>query len=482
MMKKLFVGLTVVCVLIALMLSSCRRDNFYSGNNTVLQFSTDTLTFDTVFTTVGTITRFFKVENTSKQTLLIEEIRIAEGDASPFRINVDGITVQGSSISNVEIPGNDYIYIFVEATLGANNSGDPLVILNELQYFYNNVMQSSYLQAWGQDAYFHFGEIYEGENVVWNNDKPHVVVRNTNFPGVGVDSFSTLTIMPGTKVFTTFGAGIFVDGSLIVGVEGNQDSVVFQSDRIQTLPNGLSFEDNAGLWYGIALLDGAYGYFHNVVINQATYGISGRFVSGTYANYSNASRPEIILDKVIIKNSLQNALIGLNSKITASNCLFYNSGSNLVVMALGGEYAVDNCTFYNAGSFGLSHKNEILALSNFAQNQNGGAINTLEKAYITNTIIYGTLSEEILLSNLTQAGFNYNFRNCLLKTEMDIDADNNIVNSIKNINPQFESTFDYNFRLTENSPCIDAGFDNGLLDDLDFNARQIPIDIGAFEF
>jgi hypothetical protein len=237
---------------------------------------------------------FSKLKIHPEQTLLIEEIRIAEGDASPFRINVDGITVQGSSISNVEIPGNDYIYIFVEATLGANNSGDPLVILNELQYFYNNVMQSSYLQAWGQDAYFHFGEIYEGENVVWNNDKPHVVVRNTNFPGVGIDSFSTLTIMPGTKVFTTFGAGIFVDGSLIVGVEGNQDSVVFQSDRIQTLPNGLSFEDNAGLWYGIALLDGAYGYFHNVVINQATYGISGRFVSGTYANYSNASRPEII--------------------------------------------------------------------------------------------------------------------------------------------------------------------------------------------
>jgi hypothetical protein len=482
MMKKLFVGLAFVCGLIVLMLSSCRRDNFFTGNNAVLQFSTDTLTFDTVFTTVGTITRFFKVENTSRQTLLIEEIRIAEGDASPFRINVDGITVQGSSISNVEIPGNDYIYIFVEATLGANNSGDPLVIINELQYFYNNVMQSSYLQAWGQDAYFHFGEIYEGENVVWTNDKPHVVVRNTNFPGVGVDSFSTLTIMPGTRVFTTFGAGIFVDGRLIVGEEGNRDSVVFQSDRIQTLPNGLSFENNAGLWYGIALLDGAYGYFHNVVINQATYGISGRFVSGTYANFGNASRPEIILDKVIIKNSLQNALIGLNSNITAKNCLFYNSGNNLVVLALGGEYTIDNCTFYNAGSFGLSHKNEILALSNFAQNQNGGAINTLEKADITNTIVHGTLVEEILLSNLAQAGFNYTFTNCLVKTEIDIDADNNFINCIRNLQPQFMSTSDFDFRLSQNSPCIDAGIDNGITDDLDFRARTLPPDIGAFEF
>lgn len=465
-----------------LLVFSCRKDNFYSGNNPVLTFSSDTLTFDTIFTTIGTVTRFFKVENTSGQNLLIDEIRIMQGESSPFRINVDGISIPGGVINNVEIPAKDYIYIFVEATLGENNTSDPFVIINELRYSYNSINQSSYLQAWGQDAYFHFGEVYRNENVVWNNDKPHVIIRNNDFPGVGVDSFSTLTILPGTKIFASFGAGLFVDGNLTVGEPGNQDSVIFQSDRIEVLPNGFDFSGTAGLWYGIAIFDGAKADFHNVVIDQATFGITGRFVSGRYATFSNASRPELNLEKVVIKNSQQHALIALNSKLTAKNCLFYNAGNHLVVLALGGEYEVDNCTFYNSGSAGLAHQDAVLALSNFAQNQNGGAVNALQKANITNTIVFGTLSEELLLSELTQAAFNYQFKNCLIKTELDINSDSRFLNCITNENPFFENITDRDFRLREGSPCIDAGFDNGISDDLDFKARNLPIDIGAFEF
>lgn len=474
--------IAILFFLVVFLLFSCRNDNFYNGNNQVLTFSTDTLTFDTIFTTVGSITRYFKVENTSKQTLLIEEIRVVQGESSPFRINVDGISVPSGVIENVEIPARDYIYIFVEATLGENNVLDPFVIINELKYSYNGVAQSSYLQAWGQDAYFHFGEIYTNENVVWNNDKPHVIVRNGSFPGVGIDSFSTLSILPGTKIFTSFGAGIFVDGELNIGQTGNPDTVTLRSDRIEVLPNGFDYADASGLWYGIAIFDGGKANLHNVVIEQATYGITGRFVSGRYNTYSNASRPEINLDKVVIKKSQQHALIALNSKLTAKNCLFYGAGNHLVVLALGGDYEIDNCTFYNSGGFGLSHQNATLALSNFAQNQNGGAVNALVKADITNTIVYGTLSEEILLSELPQGAFNFEFKNCLLKTELDLSANPKFVNCIANQNPLFENISDSDYRLKNGSPCIDAGFNNGISDDLDFLVRTPPIDIGCFEF
>lgn len=460
----------------------CRKDNFYSGSDKILEFSTDTLTFDTVFTTIGTITRFVKVKNTSNRDLMLDEIRMPNHQNSPFRINVDGIPVSEGSIDDILILSKDSIYIFVEATLGENNANDPLVILQELQYFYNGVSQSSYLQAWGQDAYFHFGKIYENENVIWENDKPHVIVRNSDFPGVGVDSFSTLTILPGTKVFATAGSGLFIDGVLNIGSTGNTDSVVFQSDRIETLTSGLSFEANVGLWYGIGIFSGAEANFHNVVINNATYGITGRFIQGNYQTFSNVSRPAISLDKVVIKNSALNALIALNSNLTATNCLFHTAGGNLVALALGGDYQLDNCTFFNTGGFGVSHEEAVLALSNFAQNQNGGAINILERADITNCIVEGSLAEEISLNNLEQASFNYNFKNCLLKTQLDIAEDGNFENCIANENPRFENTSGRNFRLTENSPCIDAGFDNGITEDLDFKTRSFPIDIGAFEF
>jgi hypothetical protein len=149
---------------------------------------------------------------------------------------------------------------------------------------------------------------------------------------------------------------------------------------------------------------------------------------------------------------------------------------------LGGDYEIDNCTFYNAGGQGLSHQNATFALSNFAQNQNGGAVNAMQKANITNTIIYGTLTEEVLLSELPQAAFLYDFKNCLLKTELDISSSARFTNCIANQNPLFENTSDGDFRLRNGSPCIDAGFDNGLSIDLDFATRMLPIDIGCFEF
>lgn len=479
-MKPFFFIFTILGFV--LLTNSCNKDRFYSGSADVLTFEQDTFTFDTVFTTVGTITRFFKVTNTSKQSLLLDEIKIVEGDNSPFRINVDGVSVEGNSIENVEILAEDYIYIFVEAILGENNLNDPFVIINELQYSYNGNVQSSYLQAWGQDAYFHFGEILSNETITWPNDKPHVIVRNQSFVGLGIDSFSTLNIQPGTNIYLSVGAGIFVDGVLNVGLPGSMDSVTFQSSRIEDLPNGLEFDETAGLWYGIGMLDGSSGAFHNVRIKQATYGISGRFVGGNYSTYG-STRPDLTMERVVIKNSLQSALIGLNAKITASNCLFYAAGGNLVVLALGGDYQFDNCTFYNSGGSGLSHQDEVMAISNFASNQNGGAVANLDNAIFRNTIIYGTQSEELLLNDDPQGLFNFTFQNCLIRTEMD----GNIAafeNCLINVDPSFESTSDDAFSLSETSPCIDAGIDNSMIlsTDLNFAPRSLPYDIGAYEY
>ncbi len=40
---------------------SCKKDNFYTGSDKVLKFSTDTVQFDTVFTTIGSATQSFIV-------------------------------------------------------------------------------------------------------------------------------------------------------------------------------------------------------------------------------------------------------------------------------------------------------------------------------------------------------------------------------------------------------------------------------------
>ena len=69
-------------------LNSCNKWKGYSKEN--LSFSVDTIVFDTVFTTVGSTTKQFKIYNPSVKSVKIEEIELMGGSQSPFRINVDG--------------------------------------------------------------------------------------------------------------------------------------------------------------------------------------------------------------------------------------------------------------------------------------------------------------------------------------------------------------------------------------------------------
>jgi len=77
---------------LACCLSSCiDEDDFITDSNVKLEFSLDTLRFDTVFTELGSATRFFKVYNRNNRPLKISRIFIEAGDESKFRLNIDGI-------------------------------------------------------------------------------------------------------------------------------------------------------------------------------------------------------------------------------------------------------------------------------------------------------------------------------------------------------------------------------------------------------
>src|SRR5690606_17095736 len=149
-------------------ITSCKKDIQFTKDH--LDFSHDTLLFDTIFTTVGSTTKWLRVFNHNKQPIKIDEIELMGGSSSPFRINVDGIPTD--AIQNVEIPGEDSIFVFVEVTLAVNNQSNPLVISDSIRFRTNGVDQYVNLDVWGQDAYFHVNELVEG---TWMNDKPHVL-------------------------------------------------------------------------------------------------------------------------------------------------------------------------------------------------------------------------------------------------------------------------------------------------------------------
>ena len=497
MVKAFRFILVMSCSAILLFFSNCNKQ--VGADN--LSFSTDTLTFDTVFTTIGSTTQYFKVFNHSRQPITINAIQLQQLQGTQYRINVDGIA--GTSFTNVQIPGRDSIYVFVEVTVNPNSTATPFVIIDNVNFTIGNKVQTVFLQAFGQNAHFHYGEIVRsGQSKTWTNDLPHVIIRSDSIPGVLVECGATLNIQPGCKVFFQSGSALFVEGTLNAVSHSWQDSIIFRGVRLEQY-----YQDQPGQWFGIAFLRSnfcvAEGYFDHCVINESQYGIyaGGSAQSSNATDFQgSAQRPNISIKQSIVENAQYNAVYGFNANITAQNSLFFTSGDNLVKLGLGGNYNFTNCTMYNFGSNSVSHQTPILLLSNVV------AINTSSTTSIaypepltsnfTNCIIYGNLANEITFSNfdgLDLSRFKASFNYCLMTTPADTLNMFSTVNTknIFNTDPLFKNASANIFTLSDTagnfSPAIDhcpTGFPNDLYDRM----RPVPLtnnpfkyDIGAIE-
>ena len=115
---------------------SCKKDAVITDPSAKLHFTTDTVMFDTVFTTIGSTTHNFRVHNRNKKAIVISSIELAGGVSSLFRINVDGIS--GTTFSDVQIPAEDSIYIFVEVTIDQTAGVLPFIINDSIIFVTNS--------------------------------------------------------------------------------------------------------------------------------------------------------------------------------------------------------------------------------------------------------------------------------------------------------------------------------------------------------
>ena len=139
-------------ILFLLSLAACDdMDDYSSDPKHTLWFSQDTLRMDTVLTGIPTSTRQLKVYNPHKKALLISSIILADAGKSGFRINVDGI--RGDQFSDIEIAGEDSLYIFVEATLPQQDNADIRLIKDSILFQLNGIRQEVKLRAYAQDAF-----------------------------------------------------------------------------------------------------------------------------------------------------------------------------------------------------------------------------------------------------------------------------------------------------------------------------------------
>ncbi len=494
-MAKKFRFLLVLSIPVALLFfSNCKKDQFSTAP---LAFSNDTLTFDTVFTTLGSTTQYFKIYNRSKNPVKIDVIQLMHLPGTQFRINVDGIPDTSSTgiLKNVQIPAKDSIYVFVEVTVNPNSLNAPFVIIDNVNFTVGSHTQKVVLQAFGQNAYFHYAQIIK-HDTQWQNDKPHVIIGRDSIPGVLVNCGATLTINPGCQIFLANNSAIFVEGSLKAEASDWHDSIVFRGVRLESY-----YDDLPGQWFGIVFLRNGgctpSGSFSHCVINESSYGIyAGAGLTSNLSDYSGTIGPMVTINNTIIKNSQFNAVYGFNARITANNSLFYASGDDLIKLGLGGTYNFTQCTMYNTGSFAISHQQPTLLLSNFAADGNFTQYPAPLNASFTNCVIYGNLLNEISFNRATNTSYAFNdsFINCLLQTPSDtlaLFATNN--HNLFNQNPLFKNPQQNDFTPSDTvnvlSPLIDYA-PTGLAKDIWDNGRPIlllldssthPYDIGAIE-
>jgi hypothetical protein len=173
-MQKPYWAFYLFIILLATNFFACKDDfeNYSSNPQDLLSFSIDTLSFDTVLTTVNSPVFAFRVYNKNLKPLLISSIRLAEGMNSDFKINVDGMA--GSSFENVEILAKDSLLVLVDLKPKENGKSMPAFITDYVIFETHNIQQKVVLEAYGQDVYTLRGRIISTDSIL-DNQKPYLI-------------------------------------------------------------------------------------------------------------------------------------------------------------------------------------------------------------------------------------------------------------------------------------------------------------------
>ena len=334
-MRRNFAMLMVVGVVVLLgSLAGCDGldENYSTNPNHRLSFSTDTLSFDTVFTTVGSATKQFMVYNLNDQPLNIERIIQASPSSSGFHINVDGR--KGDTFDNVRIAANDSMYIFVEVNVNPTGEDQPLIVQDSILFTCNNVTQTVLLEAYGQDVKLIKGGLSIGEDTRLTAERPYLI-----YDSLVIDGGVTVHIEEGTTFYMHNKAKILNRGTIVA--EGTLEKpITFRGDRLDfVLEDQLPYDRTPGQWEGIVFGAESFGnVFNYVIVRNGSNGIT--------CEASTPERSKLSINNSQITNMDGNVLTAVNCYIEAVNSEFSNATAGVVLLC-GGKYSFTHCTLAN---------------------------------------------------------------------------------------------------------------------------------------
>lgn len=407
---------------------SCEKENYVAESEVKLQFSADTVAFDTLFTTIGSTTRYVKVYNRSGKDVVISSITLAGGTGSCFRLNVDGDT--SLVARNVEILAGDSIFIFIQANLRADTTHAPFIV-EDAVLFSNG--QRLPVSAWGRNAVFHrlkpsdttWYSVIDCAN--WDHTRPHVIIG-----AAAVLDGSTLTLNAGEELYFANDAMLVFDTNARLVANGSADQpVLFTSLRHDGWYSFLP-----GQWQCLWFTGGSTGnVINHAVVENGTGGL--RAYPGAGFTVTNT----------VIRNMSDCALIGQGGSITADNVLVYDCLGSITVLQ-GGTYSFSHCTFADYWNYS-SRQQESVILANYLADRNGNLVADHLQADFTDCIVWGSRESEMLIASDGEHLDSVTLTRCWVK-------------GVDSADPQFVDPSADDYRLQEGSPAAGKGyqFDN----------------------
>ena len=466
---------------------SCKKNSQINpDSNLKLEFSSDTVLFDTVFTSLGSATHELRIYNKHSDDLKISSIRLIGGEGSPFRFNLDG--ENATEFYDKIIPANDSLFSFLRVTINPNDLNTPFVVEDELEFVTNGNTQIVKLLAWGQNANYIVADKVVNlggtpypyhivadslETTVWTSERPYVI-----YGYALINSYGTLKIEEGTQVYCHQGGGIFSwsDGQLII--DGTADRpVIVQGDRLEPY-----YDNMPGQWEQILMMDGRPGADHRIshaIIRNGTIGLNCQSVL-------KATECALRIDNTIIENQSGYGLYSILYAVEAKNFVIANCGyAN--VWAFGGDYRFVHGTIANYWNANEHNNNENAVLvANRAIDANDEVFYYPFNMEMDNCIIYGKQKDEFKGVFGPDADSTYLFDHCLIKSEKFNNSMAGFNHCLFNLDPYFVDQKRPDCHIDSiASPVIGMGnplFGNEVPYDLDGVSRIGTPDLGAFQY
>ncbi len=460
---RLLLPLLLILSCLAVLLPGCEpKENLLTTDASAkLEFSTDTVLFDTVFVQTGSVTKRLWVYNPNARAVSVEQISLANLSGTTYSLIIGGEVTKAAR--NVTIRGKDSLLVLVKAFIDPSPSENkPFLVEDEVQFETNGNDQRVKLVAYGQNAYF-----YNAQRLctqTWRSDKPHVIYNS-----VLVNRGCVLTIEAGTRIYSHAGSAIIVQGTLLVNpvfqpgtaeVKPDDRNIVrFSADRREPF-----YDDIPGQWQGIQF-DSTSSRNHVVryaEIKTASFGLL------VYNPGNVTPHPRVTVQNSVIKNisgaqlsfatggqTFDGAgILGFSGDFDVTNTLFTNCGE-YAVLGFGGAFDFDFCTIANYTPR-FNRQSASLSFTNEPAVRRVPAPLPLSIS-ITNSIVWGQIKDELFFKNIGTS-YQPSIRSSVLRTD-EYKALFSGNSNLLNVYPKFKRSPEtpvadkFDFRLDTLSPA-----------------------------